>query len=207
MTYAEFVKQSALLDVGVSTEDSAPTKIEVDKTVPVRLQQPIDINLIPSKLSPESAALAGVLGGGTLGYLFGPDKKPLKLLATLAAAGAGGLGGYYGTKALQKGAAICFLNKLAAARPIRVDKALNLKSKQVKQPVQSSPTLLQMTRQFVSPRKNPGISYAPVDIGDLTEEELEQLYLQAAQGEDPAPTPSILSNYHSVNTNDYAAEQ
>lgn len=207
MTYAEFVKQSALLDVGVSTEDSAPMKIEVDKTVPVRLQQPIDINLIPSKLSPESAALAGVLGGGTLGYLFGPDKKPLKLLATLAAAGAGGLGGYYGTKALQKGAAICFLNKLAAARPIRVDKALNLKSKQVKQPVQSSPTLLQMIRQFVSPRKNPGISYAPVDIGDLTEEELEQLYLQAAQGEDPAPTPSILSNYHSVNTNDYAAEQ
>lgn len=207
MTYAEFVKQSALLDVGVSTEDSAPMKIEVDKTVPVRLQQPIDINLIPSKLSPESAALAGVLGGGTLGYLFGPDKKPLKLLATLAAAGAGGLGGYYGTKALQKGAAICFLNKLAAARPIRVDKALNLKSKQVKQPVQFSPTLLQMIQKFVSPRKNPGISYAPVDIGDLTEEELEQLYLQAAQGEDPAPTPSILSNYHSVNTNDYAAEQ
>lgn len=207
MTYAEFVKQSALLDVGVSTEDSAPMKIEVDKTVPVRLQQPIDINLTPSKLSPESAALAGVLGGGTLGYLFGPDKKPLKLLATLAAAGAGGLGGYYGTKALQKGAAICFLNKLAAARPIRVDKALNFKSKQVKQPVQFSPTLLQMIRKFVSPRKNPGISYAPVDIGDLTEEELEQLYLQAAQGEDPAPTPSILSNYHSVNTNDYAAEQ
>lgn len=75
MTYAEFVKQSALLDVGVSTEDSAPMKIEVDKTVPVRLQQPIDINLIPSKLSPENAALAGVLGGGTLGYLFGPDKS------------------------------------------------------------------------------------------------------------------------------------
>lgn len=207
MTYAEFVKQAALLDVGVSTDDSAPMKVEVDKTVPVRLQQPIDINLIPSKLSPESAALAGVLGGGTLGYLFGPDKKPLKLLATLAAAGAGGLGGYYGTKALQKGASICFLNKLAAVRPIRVDKALNLKAKQVKQPVQPSPTLLQMIRQFVSPRKNPGIGYAPVDIGDLTEEELEQLYLQVAQGENSKPVPSSMSNYHSVNTNDHAAEQ
>lgn len=207
MTYAEFVKQAALLDVGVSTDASAPMKVEVDKIVPVRLQQPIDINLIPSKLSPGSAALAGVLGGGTLGYLFGPDKKPLKLLATLVAAGAGGLGGYYGTKALQKGASICFLNKLAAARPIRVDKALNLKPTQVKQPVQPSPTLLQMIRQFVSSRKNPGISYAPVDIGDLTEEELEQLYLQAAQGEDSKPAPSILSNYHSANTNDYVAEQ
>lgn len=207
MTYAEFVKQAALLDVGVSTDDSTPMRVEVDKTVPVRLQQPIDINLISSKLSPESAALAGVLGGGTLGYLFGPDKKPLKLLATLAAAGAGGLGGYYGTKALQKGASICFLNKLAAVRPIRVDKALNLKTKQVKQPVQPSPTLLQMIRQFVSPRKNPGISYAPVDIGDLTEEELEQLYMQVAQGEDSKPVPDIMSNYHSVNTNDHTAEQ
>lgn len=207
MTYAEFVKQAALLDVDVSTDSGAPMKVEVDKTVPVRLQQPIDINLIPSKLSPESAAMAGVLGVGTLGYLFGPDKKSLKLLATLAAAGAGGLGGYYGTKALQKGASICFLNKLAAVRPIRVDKALNLKTKQVKQPVQPSPTLLQLIRQFVSPRKNPGISYAPVDIGDLTEEELEQLYLQVAQGEDPKPVPGILSNYHSANTNDHVAEQ
>lgn len=196
MTYAEFVKQANLPIVGV---------YPVDRAVSV-VPPPIDINLVQPKMPLESAALAGVLGGGTLGYLFGPDKKSLKLLATLAAAGAGGLGGYYGARAIQKGASICFLNKLAAARPIRVDKALNLKTKQVKQPVQTSPTLLQMIRQFVSPRKNPGISYAPVDIGDLTEEELEQLYLQVAQGENSKPVPSSMSNYHSVNTNDHADE-
>lgn len=207
MTYAEFVKQAALLDVGISTDDSAPMKVEVDKAIPVRLQQPIDINLIPSKLSPESAALAGVLGGGTLGYLFGPDKKLPKLLATLAAAGAGGLGGYYGTKVLQKGASICFLNKLAAARPIRVDKALNLKAKPAKPQMQPSPTLIQMIRQFVAPRRNPGISYKPIDIGDLSQEELEQLYLQAAQAEEDAGIPGVPSRQYSANISDYAVEQ
>jgi hypothetical protein len=187
MTYAEFEKQAALLDVGIDTDPDKPMKVEVDKEIPVgiekeinvRLRQPIDINLIPSQITPENAALIGALGGGTLGYLFGPEKKLPKLIATLATAGAGGLGGYYGAKLLRKSASIGFLNKLAAVRPFQVDKVLDRQEKKErKRTVKASPTLIQMIRQFSAPDVNPGIRYTRSGLEGLTQEELEDLYMR-----------------------------
>ena len=191
MTYAEFEKQAALLDVGIDTDPAKPMRVEVGREVPVgidreipvgiekevnvRLRQPIDINLVPSHMTPESAAIIGALSGGTLGYLFGPEKKLPKLIATLATAGAGGLGGYL----WGKNASVAFLNKLAAARPFQVDKVLDRQDKnERKRAVKASPTLIQMIRQFSAPDVNPGIRYTRSGLEGLTKEELEELYMR-----------------------------
>lgn len=58
-----------------------------------------DVNAKVS-LSPETAAVVGAAGGGTLGYLLGPEHKGWRALTTLAGAMLGGTGTWYATTKL-----------------------------------------------------------------------------------------------------------
>lgn len=86
------------LEITLDTENSSP--IPVKGAIKAQLD-----------MTPATAAVTGAVGGGTLGYLLGPEHKGWRALTTLAGALLGGSGAWYAVTKMAS------LRKTAAPQP------------------------------------------------------------------------------------------